>query len=130
MDEYINKAKSYSRNRKRNNTMWLFGMQIYRKIIAIAISICALIGVLSGCTSVRTESTVDTVYAEECQKPPLVVVAKDVSVGASIHLLCDTETGIEYWFIKNGYGAGLTPRLTADGSAYTDIQTTTETKEW
>lgn len=31
-------------------------------------------------------------------------------------ILVDKETGVNYLFVKSGYGAGLTPLLKADGT--------------
>lgn len=32
-----------------------------------------------------------------------------------IQIIVDTETGVNYMFVKSGYGAGLTPLLDSDG---------------
>lgn len=34
---------------------------------------------------------------------------------SSISVLVDTETGVNYLFYRDGYGAGLTPLLNRDG---------------
>ena len=34
-----------------------------------------------------------------------------------MQVIVDKETGVNYLFIKSGYGAGLTPLLDADGRA-------------
>lgn len=31
------------------------------------------------------------------------------------HVIVDTQTGVNYLFVKSGYGAGLTPLLDKDG---------------
>lgn len=32
-----------------------------------------------------------------------------------VQIMVDTQTGVNYLFVKSGYGAGLTPLLDADG---------------
>lgn len=32
-----------------------------------------------------------------------------------IQIIVDTETGVNYLFVRSGYGAGLTPLLNSDG---------------
>lgn len=33
-------------------------------------------------------------------------------------IIADKETGVNYLFVKNGYGAGLTPLLDEDGKTF------------
>lgn len=35
--------------------------------------------------------------------------------GADVQVITDTETGVQYLFALQGYGAGLTPLLDAEG---------------
>lgn len=43
----------------------------------------------------------------------------------SVKIYVDKETGINYLFIQNGYGAGLTPLLNRDGTpAVTPVRKT------
>lgn len=99
-------------------------------IIAIAVSVCVLVGVLSGCASTPTDSSEENYNEAERASPKLVIVYKDVSFANGIYCLLDTETGVEYWFVKSGNGAGLAPRLNPDGSyrTYND-ETTAEDYE-
>ncbi len=99
-------------------------------IIAIAVSMCVLVGVFSGCASTQTDSAEEN-YNEVVQaSPQLVGLYKDIAVQSGTYCLLDTETGVEYWFVKSGYGAGLAPRLNHDGSyrTYND-ETTAEDNE-
>ena len=41
---------------------------------------------------------------------------KSLSELGSRNVLVDTETGVNYLFIKSGYSGGLTPLYNADGS--------------
>ena len=41
---------------------------------------------------------------------------KSLSESGSRTVLVDTETGVNYLFIKSGYSGGLTPLYNADGS--------------
>lgn len=99
-------------------------------ITAIAVLICLLVGVFSGCASTPTDSSEENYNEAEQASPQLVSLYKDISVQSDTYCLLDTETGVEYWFVKNGYGGGLTPRLNPDGSyrTYND-ETTAEDYE-
>ena len=44
-----------------------------------------------------------------------LVYRQRVSFGSSIMIFQDKETGVQYVFVKNGYGGGLTPLLDSDG---------------
>lgn len=44
--------------------------------------------------------------AEECS----------LGIGESAQVLVDKKTGVNYLFVKSGYGAGLTPLLGRDGT--------------
>lgn len=99
-------------------------------IIAIAVSVCVLVSVFSGCASTPTDSSEENYNEAEQASPKLVAMYKDVSFGSDIYCFLDTETGVEYWFVGIGYGAGLVPRLNHDGSYRTiNDQTTAEDYE-
>lgn len=85
-------------------------------IVAFAVSICLLVGVLSGCASTQTDSSEENYNEDEQAHQKLVIVSKEVSLTWSAYCLMDIETGVEYWFVRNGYGGGMTPRLNTDGS--------------
>ena len=99
-------------------------------MVAIVLSMCLLTSMLTGCASTQTDSSEENCNEAEQVAPKLVVVYKDVSIASFVSCLLDTETGVEYWFVKSGYGAGLAPRLNPDGSyrTYND-ETTTEDYE-
>ena len=40
---------------------------------------------------------------------------ESLHIGASVQILADTETGVQYLYFGNGYGGGLTPLLDAQG---------------
>lgn len=46
-----------------------------------------------------------------------VVEGSQLSESGLMQVIVDKETGVNYLFIKSGYGAGLTPLLDADGRA-------------
>jgi hypothetical protein len=94
-------------------------------IIAISVLMCLFVGMLTGCASTQTDSSEENYNKAEQASPKLVVVYKDVSIASGVSCLLDTETGVEYWFVKNGYGAGLAPRLNPDGSYRTYNDETT-----
>ena len=41
-----------------------------------------------------------------------VVYSENPDLISSISIIRDTETGVDYLFVKSGYGAGLTPLIT------------------
>lgn len=99
-------------------------------IVTIVVSMWLLVGVLSGCASTQTDSSEENYNEAEQASPKLVVLYKDVSIASGTYCLLDTETGVEYWFAKSGYGAGLAPRLNPDGSYRTiNDETTAEDYE-
>ena len=109
-------------------------------VTAIAVLICLLVGVFSGCASTSIDTSgilsknIDdlqkTINDTEQAHSKLVLVDKEVSFTWGAYCLRDTETGVEYWLVEHGYGAGLTPRLNPDGSYRTsNNQTTTEDNE-
>ncbi len=53
---------------------------------------------LVGCTEKSDDASISTSWLD------------------SSNFYCDKETGVEYLFIKNGYGGGLTPRYKLDGT--------------
>ena len=85
-------------------------------MVTIVVSMWLLVGVLSGCSSTQTDRSEVNYNEAEQASPKLVVLYKDVSFASGTYCLLDTETGVEYWFVKSGYGAGLAPRLNPDGS--------------
>lgn len=99
-------------------------------MVAIVLSMCLLTGMLTGCASTPTERSEENYNEAEQASPQLVSLYKDISVQSGTYCLLDTETGVEYWFVKSGYGAGLAPRLNPDGShrTYND-ETTAEDYE-
>ena len=46
-----------------------------------------------------------------------VVEGSQLSESGLMQVIVDKETGVNYLFVKSGYGAGLTPLLDADGRA-------------
>lgn len=99
-------------------------------ITAIAVLICLLVGVFSGCASTQTDSSEENYNEEEQASQKLVVLYRDISIEGNTYCLLDTETGVEYWFVKRGYGGGLAPRLNSDGSYRTiNDETTAEDSE-
>ena len=99
-------------------------------MVTIVVSMWLLVGVLSGCASTQTDSSEENYNEAEQASPKLVILYKDVSIASGTYCLLDTETGVEYWFVKSGYGAGLAPRLNPDGSYRTyDDETTAEDYE-
>lgn len=40
-----------------------------------------------------------------------------------VQIMVDTQTGVNYLFVKSGYGAGLTPLLDADGKPVVTMKT-------
>lgn len=99
-------------------------------IVAVAVVMCMFVCTLGGCASTPTDSSEENYNEAEQASPQLVSLYKDISVQSGTYCLLDTETGVEYWFVKNGYGGGLTPRLNPDGSyrTYND-ETTAEDYE-
>lgn len=91
----------------------------------IVVSMWLLVGVLSGCASTQTDRSEENYNEAEQASPKLVILYKDVSIASGTYCLLDTETGVEYWFVKSGYGAGLAPRLNPDGSYRTYKDETT-----
>lgn len=68
-----------------------------KKIIAIALALT--IAMLSGCMKESSESEIiDNEYPGD------------------VYVYVDPGTGVEYLVWKDGYAAGITPRLNADGS--------------
>ena len=45
----------------------------------------------------------------------LRVYTEGSEFGTKREILVDRETGVQYLFVKSGYGAGLTPLLDRDG---------------
>lgn len=43
------------------------------------------------------------------------VYSQRLGVGSSLQVLVDKETHVQYLFVKEGYGGGLTPLLDSDG---------------
>lgn len=94
-------------------------------MVTIVVSMCLLVGVLSGCASTQTDSSEENCNEAEQASPKLVIVDKTISVARDTYRLRDTETGVEYWFVQSGCGAGLAPRLNPDGSYRTINDQTT-----
>ena len=44
-----------------------------------------------------------------------VVEGSQLSESGLMQVIVDKETGVNYLFVKSGFGAGLTPLLDADG---------------
>ncbi len=99
-------------------------------IVAVAVMMCTFVCTFSGCASTPTDSSEENYNEVEQASPQLVGLYKDISIQSGTYCLLDTETGVEYWFVKSGYGGGLAPRLNPDGSyrTYND-ETTAEDYE-
>lgn len=78
--------------------------------IGIALICAALALSLVGCGNVQTKS-------EEPSSPRIV---SDTATVSSCAIFTDTETGVQYMFVKNGYGCVITPLYNADGTLCTE----------
>ena len=47
--------------------------------------------------------------------------------GKEVQIIVDNQTGVNYLFVKNSYGGGLTPLLDADGKP---VITPPKTNKW
>lgn len=94
-----------------------------KKIIAI---ILFLTLVLAGCGASSAGGTARNVEGPEKaedasvkpEKPLIILYHQRFDATEYADVIKDTNTGVCYLFIKNGYGAGLTVMLNADGSPY------------
>lgn len=82
-----------------------------RKLAAAAICV-ALALALTGCGNVPTK--------EKEQEQTSARIVSNVDTGTTCVILTDTETGVQYMTVKNGYGIAITPLLNADGTPYTE----------
>ncbi|MBE6875900.1 MAG: xylan 1,4-beta-xylosidase [Ruminococcus sp.] len=53
--------------------------------------------------------------------------ALGMGFGKEVQIIIDNSTGVNYLFVKNNYGAGLTPLLDADGKP---VITNITTSKW
>lgn len=52
---------------------------------------------------------------KEKEDKRFIKIFKEGSLTESIQILIDTETGVNYIYLRSGYGIGLTPLLDSDG---------------
>lgn len=78
--------------------------------IGIVFACAALALSLAGCGNIPTEG-------EEHGSPRIV---SDTDTGAYCVIFTDTETGVQYMYVKCGYGVAITPMYNADGTPYVD----------
>lgn len=52
---------------------------------------------------------------KEKEDKRFIKIFKEGSLTESIQILLDTETGVNYIYLRSGYGIGLTPLLDSDG---------------
>lgn len=52
---------------------------------------------------------------KEKEDKKFIKVFKERSLTESIQILLDTETGVNYIYLRSGYGLSLTPLLDSDG---------------
>lgn len=76
-----------------------------KKIVALAIA-AIMAASLSACGNDITR------YSEE----PQVSKNRFVTGCGNCYIVTDTETGVQYLFVKSGYGGGLTVLVDADGN--------------
>lgn len=53
------------------------------------------------------------------EKRFIMETSETVSFGTSAMVFTDRDTGVQYLYIGNGYGGGLTPLLNAEGKPVT-----------
>lgn len=82
--------------------------------LAAAVICAALALTLTGCGNVPTK--------EKEQEQTSARIVSNVDTETICVILTDTETGVQYMTVKNGYGLSITPLLNADGTPYVEAE--------